>query len=126
MFVLGFHFPASEGNKIEDSKVIEKVDAALGDTMDTVNEIKLFKASNKNSKVESYATLSSNDTFFAKALVQYFCNENEAKEPMYLIYTNKYQISQIAKNADKGNEEIENLCRWFDGMDPVVLDVSFK
>jgi len=125
MFVCGHFFPASEGNKISADKVAAKVEAALGDELGKVKEIKIYEGSNKSEKVELKTTLTDTDSFFAKALVQFFKEENEAREPKYLVYTNKYQISQYSKQLDKGNAEIESLCRYFDGMEPVHLEVVY-
>ncbi|MFP4485489.1 MAG: hypothetical protein ACLFOC_00935 [Campylobacterales bacterium] len=125
MFILGFHFPASEGNKIEASKVVEKVDAEVASKMGSVKEIKLYEGSTKNDHVELYKTLDKTDSFLSKALVHYFLSENEEKEPKYMLYTNKYQMSALSKELDK-DPEIQKICRKFDGMDTITVDVAFN
>lgn len=126
MFVCGHFFPASEGNNIAADKVVEKVEGALGDEMSKVKEIKIFEGDNKSTHVELKTTLSDNSSFLAKALVQYFIEDNAEKEPKYVIYTNKYQISAYAKELDKGNAEVEELCKYFDGMEPIHVDVTYN
>ncbi len=128
MFVLGFHFPASEGNEIATDKVVAKLDAA-GVDMGSVKEIKIYEGTAKSSHVELYKTYTNTNTFMAKALVHFF-NEgnemiNEKKEPKYLVYTNKYQISQLSKELDK-DEETQELCKKFDGMEPMTIDVIYN
>jgi hypothetical protein len=128
MFILGFHFPASEGNQIATSKVVEKLDSANVD-MSSVKEIKIYEGSAKSSHVELYKTYTNTDTFMAKALVHFFTvgNEmpNEAKKPKYLVYTNKYQISQLSRELDK-DEETQELCRKFNDMEPLTIDVIYS
>ena len=125
MFILGFHFPASMGNSIPNEKVVEKLDAAIADKMANVKEIKLYEGTTKNNHVELYKTYDKKDTFLAKALVHYFLEENEKKEPKYVIYTNKYQISELSKELDK-DELTTEICRKFDGMDTITVDVTFN
>lgn len=125
MFVLGFQFPASDGNKIEASKVVEKLDEAVASKMGSVKEIKLYEGNTKNNHVELYTTLNKTDSFLSKALVHYFLEENEAKEPKYMLYTNKYQMSSISKELDN-DPEIQKICRKFDGMDTITVDVTFS
>lgn len=125
MFILGFHFPASMGNNIPDADVVAKLDAAIADKMASVKEIKLYEGTTKNNHVELYKTYDKKDTFLAKALVYYFLEENEKKEPKYVIYTNKYQISELSKNIDK-DELTAEICRKFDGMDTITVDVAFN
>ena len=112
MFVCGFHFPASEGNDVAFEKVIEKIDAEVADKVSSVKEFK-FKY---GKKFENEVTYSKNDTFLAKALLNYFLFDNEAKEEKYFVYTDRYQMSEIAKVTDSDAETLE-LCKKFDGMD---------
>lgn len=125
MFVLGFQFPASDGNKIEASRVVEKLDGAVASKMGSVKEIKLYEGNTKNNHVELYTTLNKTDSFLSKALVHYFLEENEAKEPKYMLYTNKYQMSALSKELDN-DPEIQKICRKFDGMETITVDVTFS
>lgn len=126
MFVLGFHFPASEGNKIANDKVVEKLDAAIASKMGSVKEIKLYEGTTKNNHVELYKTYGNTNTFLAKALVHYFLEENESKEPKYMLYTNKYQMSAMAKELDASDAETQEICKKFDGMETITVDVAFN
>ena len=123
MFILGYHFPAEEGNQIPDEKVMAKVEADVD--MSKVASIKLYTGENKSSKTEEWKTLSSLDSFLAKALVQFFELENEEKTKKYMVYTNKYQMSELSKKVDKDAESAE-ICRMFDGMTPMHVEVSYK
>lgn len=124
MFILGFHFPADMGNEIPTEKVVEKIDS-VGTDLSKVKEIKIYEGTAKSTHVELYKTYTNTGTFFAKALTQFFETDNDEKQPKYLIYTNKYQISQLSKELDKDPETIE-LCRKFDGMEPLTVDVIYK
>ncbi len=112
MFICGFHFPAEEGNDVAFDKVIEKVDAEVSDKVSSVKEFK-FKY---GKQFENELTYSKNDTFLAKALLNYFLFENDAKEEKYFIYTDRYQMAEISKKVDT-DEETAELCKKFDGMD---------
>ncbi|HOI83910.1 MAG TPA: hypothetical protein PKW30_06340, partial [Campylobacterales bacterium] len=98
MFVLGFHFPASEGNKIADEKVLAKLEEAVSGSMSKVASVKIYAGNNE------YKTLTNVGTVLGKALVQYFEVENDAKDAKYLTFTNKYQIAALVKNQDKDAE----------------------
>lgn len=125
MFILGFHFPASEGNVIPSDKVVAKVDDAIKGELAKVKEIKIYEGTTKSSKIDLYKTYTNKDTFMAKALVHYFIDENEAKQPKYMVYTNKYQISELSKQLDKDEETLE-ICKKFDGMDTITVDVIYS
>lgn len=125
MFVLGFHFPASMGNEVSDDKVVEKLDGAIGDGLKGVKEIKIYEGTTKNTKVDLYKTYTNTNTFLAKALVHYFNEENPDKKPKYMIFTNKYQMSEISKKLDKDDETLD-ICKKFDGMDPLTIDVIYN
>ncbi|CAE10459.1 hypothetical protein [Wolinella succinogenes] len=125
MFVLGFHFPAEMGNQIPSEKVIEKLEGALGDSMAKVKEIKIYMGSNKSTSVELFKTYQNTNTLLAKALVHFFQEGNEKKAPRYLYYTNKYQMSELSKKLDKDDETLD-LCRKFDGMEPLTIDVIYN
>lgn len=118
MFVLGFHFPADMGNDISDDKVIEKLDSAVD--MSGVSKVKLCYGKKFENEVE-YANM---NTFLAKALVHYFQIDNEAKEPKYFIYTNRYQMSEISKKVDSSDAETMKLCKLFDSMEQFKIDVA--
>ena len=122
MFILGFQFPASEGNKIPKEEVIKKLDASVD--MSKVKEIKLYEGTNKNNKIELWKTYSKTDTVLAKALVAFYEANKEDKETAYMVYTNKYQMSEISKQVDS-DEETVAICRKFDGMDPMHVEVVY-
>jgi len=113
------------GNNIPNEKVVEKLDAEVASKMSSVKEIKLYEGTTKNNHVELYKTYDKTDTFLAKALVHYFLEENEKKEPKYVLYTNKYQMSELSKEIDKDDLTTE-ICRKFDGMDTITVDVTFN
>jgi translation initiation factor 2 beta subunit (eIF-2beta)/eIF-5 len=119
MFVLGFHFPADMGNVIPDDKVIAKLDEAVD--MSGVKEIKLKMGKNRNSLED--ITYSKTDTLLAKALVHFFQKDNESKEEKYLVYTDRYQMSELAKKLDKDDETLA-LCKKFDSMDMFTVEVA--
>jgi len=120
MFVLGFHFPASEGNKIADEKVLAKLEEAVSGSMSKVASVKIYAGNNE------YKTLTNVGTVLGKALVQYFEVENDAKDAKYLTFTNKYQIAALVKNQDKDAEAIE-VADFFDkSRDQITLEVSYK
>ena len=123
MFILGYYFPASEGNIIPNDKVVAKVEADVD--MSKVASIKLFTGDNKSNHTEEWKTLSSLDSFLAKALVHFFELENESKTKKYMVYTNKYQMSELSKQIDTDAESKE-ICRMFDGMVPMHLEVTYK
>lgn len=107
MFILGFHFPADMGNKVEDSKVIERLNAA-GVDISGINEIKMVMEEHGRQKELSYTN---KDTFMFKALAHYI----KTAETKYLIYTNRYQMSAISKRVDSDDETMA-LCKEFDSM----------
>jgi phosphopentomutase len=107
MFILGFHFPASFGNKVPDEKVVEKLEGA-GVDFNSVNEIKMTSESHGVKETLSYTK---KDTFMFKALVHYV----KTAETDYMIYTNRYQISELSKRLDKDDETMA-LCKKFDSM----------
>jgi hypothetical protein len=51
------------------------------------------------------------DTFMFKALVHYI----KTAETDYMIYTNRYQISELSKRLDSDDETMA-LCKKFDSM----------
>jgi len=108
MFILGFHFPADMGNTIADEKVVEKLDAEV--KVDGVNEIKMTMTSREGQKEELSYT--NKGTFMFKALVHYA----QTAETDYMIYTNRYQIAELSKRLDAGDDETMALCKKFDSM----------
>lgn len=116
MFVCGFHFPAEEGNNVAFEKVVEKLDAEVGSSVGSVKEFK-FRYGKKFEKEMSY---SKTDTVLAKALLNFFLFDNESKEEKYMIYTDRYQMSEISKELDSDAESTE-LCKKFDSMDMFKL-----
>jgi len=119
MFSMSMHFPASMGNKLDDSLVIEKLTEATAASLGNVAAIKLYSGNSE------YKTISNTDTLLAKGLVQYFEFENPAKEPKYMIFTNKYQLSALVKNNDQDAEALE-VAKFFDGREQVTVEVSYK
>ncbi|HRF57716.1 MAG TPA: hypothetical protein PLV58_10020 [Campylobacterales bacterium] len=119
MFSMSMHFPASMGNKLDDSLVIEKLTEATAASLGNVSAIKLYSGNSE------YKTISNTDTLLAKGLVQYFEFENPAKEPKYMIFTNKYQLSALVKNNETDAEALE-VAKFFDGREQVTVEVSYK
>jgi phosphopentomutase len=107
MFILGFHFPAEKGNNIPDSEVVEKLDNSGVDFSD-VSEIKMVSEAHGVKEELSYTN---KDTFMFKALVHYA----KTASTDYMIYTNRYQISELAKRLDSDDETMA-LCKKFDSM----------
>ena len=108
MFILGFHFPADMGNNVPDEKVVEKLDNS-GVDFDSVNEIKMVSESHGVKEELSYTK---KDTFMFKALVHYV---KAVASTDYMIYTNRYQISELSKRIDSDDETMA-LCKKFDSM----------
>lgn len=108
MFILGFHFPADMGNTIPDEKVVEKLDAEVGDI--EYSEIKMVMESREGQKEELSCT--NKDTFMFKALAHYV----KTAETDYMIYTNRYQIAELSKRLDSADDETMALCKKFDSM----------
>ena len=107
MFILGFHFPADMGNNIPDEKVVEKLDNSGVDFSD-ISEIKMVSESHGVKENLSYTN---KDTFMFKALVHYA----KTAATDYMIYTNRYQISELSKRLDSDDETMA-LCKKFDSM----------
>lgn len=107
MFILGFHFPADMGNNVPDEKVVAKLDES-GVDFDSVNEIKMVSEAHGVKEELSYTN---KDTFLFKALVHYA----KTAETDYMVYTNRYQISELSKRLDSDDESMA-LCKKFDSM----------
>lgn len=120
MFVLGFHFPATEGNNVSDDKVLAKLDEAVKDSMSKVASVKIYAGN------EEYKTLPAADSVLVKGLVQYFENENEKKDPKYFCFTNKYQLAALTRNHDKDAVALE-VADYFDKTrEQITLEVAYK
>lgn len=107
MFILGFHFPADMGNTVSDEAVVAKLDEANVDTS-SINEIKMSTEYHGQTEELSYTN---KDTFMFKALTHYI----STAETEYMIYTNRYQISELSKRLDSDDETMA-LCKKFDSM----------
>ncbi|MFA6139073.1 MAG: hypothetical protein WC667_13445 [Sulfurimonas sp.] len=107
MFILGFHFPADMGNTVPDAAVVAKLDEANVDASG-INEIKMLTEYHGQKEELSYTN---KDTFMFKALVHYI----KTAETDYMIYTNRYQISELSKRLDSDDETMA-LCKKFDSM----------
>jgi len=107
MFILGFHFPADMGNTVSDEAVVAKLDEANVDTS-SINEIKMSTEYHGQTEELSYTN---KDTFMFKALAHYV----STAETDYMIYTNRYQISELSKRLDSDDETMA-LCHKFDSM----------
>ncbi|WP_345975860.1 hypothetical protein [Sulfurimonas sp. HSL3-7] len=107
MFILGFHFPAEMGNTVPDEAVVQKLAEADVDTSD-INEIKMVSESHGVKEELSYTN---KDTFMFKALAHYI----KTAPTDYMIYTNRYQISELSKRLDSDDETMA-LCKKFDSM----------
>jgi len=107
MFILGFHFPADMGNNVPDEAVVAKLDES-GVDVSGINEIKMSTEYHGQTE-ELYYT--NKDTFMFKALAHYI----KTAETDYMIYTNRYQISELSKRLDSDDETMA-LCKKFDSM----------
>jgi len=107
MFILGFHFPADMGNNVPDEAVVAKLDES-GVDVSGINEIKMSTEYHGQTEELSYTN---KDTFMFKALAHYI----KTAETDYMIYTNRYQISELSKRLDSDDETMD-LCKKFDSM----------
>lgn len=110
MFICGYHFPADMGNDVSFDKVIEKIEASVGDT--TGKTVSLTGETAKGEIVETITV--PEGTFAHKAFVDYYNNAEIEGEVKMIYFTNKYQISEISKVAD--GELTKDLCRKLDDM----------
>ncbi len=119
MFIMGFHFPASMGNQIDDNLVIEKMKESIKG-VDGVKAIKLTYGK----QFENELTYEKTDTVLGKSLISYYTMQDPdiTEGPKYFIYTNRYQMSELAKKYDK-DPETQALCKLFDGMDLFKLEL---
>jgi len=107
VFILGFHFPADMGNNVPDEAVVAKLDES-GVDVSGINEIKMSTEYHGQTEELSYTN---KDTFMFKALAHYI----KTAETDYMIYTNRYQISELSKRLDSDDETMA-LCKKFDSM----------
>jgi hypothetical protein len=76
--------------------------------MSGINEIKMVTEYHGQKEELSYTN---KNTFMFKALVHYV----KTAETDYMIYTNRYQISELSKRLDSDDETMA-LCKKFDSM----------
>lgn len=118
MFICGYHFPADMGNDVSFDKVVEKIDASVGDTAG-----KTVSLTGETAKGEIVETLTVPEgTFAHKAFVDYF-NTVEIDGDIKMVYfTNKYQISEISKTVD--GDATKDLCKKLDDMNLYRVKVA--
>lgn len=117
MFYLGMHFPADMGNSLEDSVIVEKLDAQVAEMdFSDINAIEL-EMGLRGKECETI-TYTNKDTFMFKALAAYLKDETyeERDGEKYLVYTNRYQMSELSKRLDSDDETMA-LCKKFDSME---------
>ncbi|MDR3345893.1 MAG: hypothetical protein LBS73_01855 [Campylobacteraceae bacterium] len=119
MFVCGYHFPASEGNKIEFSKVVEKVITSVGD-LSKYNTVELTGETKEGVKLHTLSA--EKGTFLFAAFVDYYNKSDIAGEYKMVFYTNKYQISEISKAVDGG--KTADICKKLDDMNLYRVKVA--
>jgi hypothetical protein len=119
MFIMGFHFPADMGNDINDDLVIEKME----ETIKGVSGVKGFKLT-YGKDFEHETVYNKTDTVLGKALISYYTMQDpeQTEGAKYFIYTNRYQMSELAKKYDK-DPETQALCTLFNGMDMFKLEL---
>jgi hypothetical protein len=117
MFYLGLHFPADMGNSLEDSVIVEKLDAQVAEIgIDDINAIEL-EMGLRGKECETI-TYTNKDTFLFKALATYLKDETYVDKDgeKYLVYTNRYQMAELSKRLDSDDETMA-LCKKFDSME---------
>ena len=117
MFYLGLHFPADMGNSLEDSVIVEKLDAQIAEIgIDDINAIEL-EMGLRGKECETI-TYTNKDTFLFKALATYLKDETYVDKDgeKYLVYTNRYQMAELSKRLDSDDETMA-LCKKFDSME---------
>ena len=117
MFYLGMHFPADLGNKLEDSVIVEKLDAQVAEMdFSDINVIEL-EMGLRGKECETI-TYTNKDTFMFKALAAYLKDDTYVGKDgeKYLVYTNRYQMSELSKRLDSDDETMA-LCKKFDSME---------
>ena len=119
MFICGYHFPASMGNKVEFDKVVEKVTAGAGD-ISGVSSITLTSETREGVKLEEISV--AKGSFLFTALVDYYKNTDVEGDFKMIYYTNKYQISEISKAVDGGTTA--DVCKKLDDMNLYRVKVA--
>jgi predicted glycosyl hydrolase (DUF1957 family) len=118
MFICGYQFPAEMGNDVSFDKVIEKVEASVGDTSG-----KTVSLTGETAKGEVVVEVTVPEgTFAHKAFVDYYKNAEIESELKMIYFTNKYQISEISKVVD--GDVTKDLCRKLDDMNLYRVRVS--
>ncbi|MGM0624176.1 MAG: hypothetical protein ACQESH_09195 [Campylobacterota bacterium] len=118
MFICGYHFPASEGNDVAFEKVVEKIDANVGDV--SAKKVLLKPEDRDSNPLEDIVI--EPGTFMHKAFVDYYANSDIEGEYKMIFYTNKYQISEISKKYD--GDATKDLCKKLDDMNLYRVKVS--
>jgi hypothetical protein len=119
MFICGYHFPASEGNKIEFSRVVEKVISEAGD-LSSYNTVELTSETREGKQLETISV--EKGSFLFAALVDYYKKSEIKGEYKMVFYTNKYQISEISKAVD--GEKTAGICKKLDDMNLYRVKVA--
>ncbi|MDR1555381.1 MAG: hypothetical protein LBS39_05090 [Campylobacteraceae bacterium] len=119
MFICSYYFPASEGNKIEFSKVVEKVISGAGD-LSLYNTVELIGETREGKQLESISV--GKGTFLFAAFVDYYKKSEIKGEYKMVFYTNKYQISEISKAVD--GEKTAEICKKLDDMNLYRVKVA--
>lgn len=119
MFICGYHFPASMGNKIENDDVVAKVTEGAGD-VSSISSIELTSETREGIKLETIAV--PKGTFLFTALVDYYKKSDIEGEYKMIFYTNKYQISELSKAID--GEATADVCKKMDDMNLYRVKVA--
>jgi hypothetical protein len=107
------------GNHIPDELVAEKIaDVDISD----VKEIKLLMGTKERDK--EWLSYTNKDTFLFRAMVHYFKEENPDRVQKYMIYMNRYQMSEISKRVDAADDETMKLCHNLDNMEQFRIEVA--
>ncbi len=111
MFICGYHFPASLGNKISHEQVVERVTAEAGDLSD-VSYAVLISENRDGVKQEDLKV--EKGSFLFTALADYYKKSDIEGEYKMIYYTNKYQMSEVSKAVD--GEKTAAVCKKLDDM----------
>ena len=111
MFICGYHFPASMGNKISHEQVVERVTAEVGDLSDVSYAI-LISENRDGVKQEDLKV--EKGSFLFTALADYYNKSDIEGEYKMIFYTNKYQMSEISKAVD--GALTADVCKKLDDM----------
>lgn len=119
MFICGYHFPATMGNKIENALVIEKVTEGAGD-LSGVSCVELAGETRDGVKLDTIKV--EKGSFLFTALVDYYKKSDIQSEYKMIFYTNKYQISEISKAVD--GTATADICKKLDDMNLYRVKVA--